>query len=388
VERRYFDWAAAAPPETAVSTLLEMEVPFGNPSSKHTEGRRARKALEDARQRCAAVLEVPAERLYFTSCGTESNALVLHSLLVRQKRYSGGAALPALLYSAVEHPSIRENALLLERLGFPVFCAGVEGDGRVSERSLSRIIAKQGKPRLTAIMAVNNETGAVMDMPKLTKFLRNIDGPPIHIHSDLVQAVGKIPLDIQRWDLDSASFSAHKLGGPRGIGLLYLRKPLEPIYTGGGQEGGVRPGTENTRGALALAECLERRAHPAVVAETYALAVERWKLLISALTSMERCRLIPVEREAEDPRFSPFILQAAFHGIPGEVMVRSLDDAGFAVSTGSACSSGAKTRPVLAAMGLDDTLSFEGFRISQGWSTGVEDIEALIEAIGKILREL
>jgi cysteine desulfurase len=182
--------------------------------------------------------------------------------------------------------------------------------------------------------------------------------------------------------------SAHKLGGPRGIGLLYLRKPLETLYAGGGQEGGIRPCTENTAGALALASCLERRALPEIVGAEYREACRRWKGLINALKTLKRCSLIPEDREEEDPRFSPWILQAAFEGIPGEVMVRALDDAGFAVSTGSACSSAKGNRPVLAAMGVDAQRSFEGIRISQGWSTTTEEIERLIEAIQGILRFL
>jgi cysteine desulfurase len=234
-------------------------------------------------------------------------------------------------------------------------------------------------------MAVNNETGAINPMGELSAVLRSGERPPIHFHSDLVQAIGKVPVDITGWDLDSASFSAHKLGGPRGIGLLYLKKPLEPLFTGGDQEGGIRPGTENTAGALAMADCLERRAAAERLGEEIAGARRRWKRLIGALKKIRRCTLIPEDREEEDRRFSPWILQARFGDVPGEVMVRALDDAGFAVSTGSACSSKSPERPVLAAMGLGESVRLEGIRISQGWSTSMEDIEALIEGINGVL---
>jgi cysteine desulfurase len=288
----------------------------------------------------------------------------------------------------VEHPSVRENGAILERLGKPLTRIGVEKDGRISEKTLEAALKKAEDPRLAAVMAVNNETGAVMDIPALAEVLRKAAGASIHLHCDLVQAAGKIPVDLRSWDVDSASLSAHKLGGPRGIGLLYLRKPLETLCAGGGQEGRIRPGTENTAGALALAECLERRACPETAAAEYGQAAGRWKALIAALKAMPRCTLIPQDREEEDGRFSPYILQAAFRGIPGEVMARSLDDAGFAVSTGSACSSGEQDRPVLAAMGIDKTTAFEGIRISQGWQTAMEDIAALTEGINRILREL
>jgi cysteine desulfurase len=380
MERRiYFDWAATAPPLPPPET----EAPFGNPSSKHLEGRKAREALEKARERCAAVLGVSPGTLYFSSGGTESNALVLHSLLLRRSR---GETM--LLYSAVEHPSVRENAAVLGRLGKAAAPIGVENDGRVSRRTLGKALDKHGLPRLVAIMAVNNETGAMADLPDLAAELRSREGPPVHIHSDMVQAVGKVPVDLAYWDLDSAGLSAHKLGGPRGIGLLYLKKPLDPLYTGGGQERGIRPGTENTAGALALAACLERRAQRETVEADFAAAAERWQVLITALRSLDRCSILPGDRGERDLRFSPYILQAAFSGIPGEVMVRALDDAGFAVSTGSACSTASASRPVLAAMGVAEHTALEGVRFSQGWTTTMDDIEQLARAIRSILQTL
>jgi cysteine desulfurase len=375
MDRYYFDWAATAPPVDIPSPP-----PFGNPSSRHLEGRLARQALEDARGRCAGVLGVQPRELYFTSGGTESNALVLQSLLLRKN--------VSFLISAVEHPSIRENALTLERLGIGLGHIAVEHDGRVSEKTLETALAKMPGPRFAAIMGVNNETGAITDLGSVTKVLRRKPGAPIHIHSDLAQALGKIPLDLPRWDIDSASFSAHKIGGPRGIGLLWLRKPLSVLTVGGGQEGGVRPGTENTAGACALAYCMERLAGPQEAEARRAAAAARWKRLIQALRSMDRCSLIPADRGDEDPNFSPWILQAGFRNIPGEVMARALDDAGFAVSTGSACSSREQRRPVLLAMGVSAEQSLEGIRISQGWTTTMEEIEQLLAAIETILETL
>jgi cysteine desulfurase len=351
---------------------------FGNPSSLHEEGRRAKEALESARARCAAVLGVNPENICFTAGGTESNAIALHSLLMRQKKL-------CFLYSAVEHPSVRETCLRLERLGLYPSVIGVEKDGRVSPAQLARAFEKNSGARFAAVMAVNNETGAVMDMKALPEIVRRREGGPVHFHSDLVQAAGKIPLDIKGWDIDSASVSAHKIGGPRGIGLLYLKQPLESLYAGGGQEGGVRPGTENTAGALALAACLEEHAAPGAVKAAGEEASRRWSRLIGELKKNPRCSLIPEDRVENDVRFSPWILQARFRDVPGEVMVRALDSEGFAVSTGSACSSSSPERPVLHAMGLDEHARLEGIRISQGWSTTMEDIDALLEGIEKAL---
>ncbi|MDR1249424.1 MAG: cysteine desulfurase [Treponema sp.] len=375
MDRHYFDWAATARPLDALPPT-----PFGNPSSRHLEGRLARQALEDARERCAKVLGVRQKELCFTSGGTESNVLALQSLLLRENA--------SCLVSAVEHPSISENAFVLERLGIVLGSIGVEPDGRVSEKTLENALEKLPGARFAAIMGVNNETGAVMDLGGLTRILRRRLGAPVHVHSDLAQALGKIPLDIPRWDIDSASFSAHKIGGPRGIGLLWLRKPLKVLTAGGGQEGGIRPGTENTGGACALADCMELLADPQKAEANYEAAAARWRRLIQALRNMGRCFLIPDTREDQDPKFSPWILQAGFRNIPGEVMARTLDDAGFAVSTGSACSSRKQQRPVLLAMGISAPRSFEGIRISQGWTTTMEEIEALIAAIATILETL
>ncbi|MDR1444505.1 MAG: cysteine desulfurase [Treponema sp.] len=378
-QRRYFDWAATAPGETDDAPDRE-GFPFGNPSSLHAEGRAARDLMEQARSRCAAALGVSPETIYFSSGGTESNALVIHSFLLR--RGTGG-----FLYSAVEHPSVRENCRVLERLGKTVGLIPVETDGRVSGAGLERSLEKYRESRFAAIMAVNNETGAINDMEALSALIRGREGPPLHIHCDMVQAAGKIPVDISRWDIDSASVSAHKLGGPRGIGLLYLRRPLETLYRGGGQERGIRAGTENIAGALALASCLERRLEGLEASRRAATA--RLDRLMKALEAGGRYSPIPADRkDAADGRFSPYILQAAFDGVPGELMTRALDQAGFAVSTGSACSSARQERPVLEAMGLDPKRRLEGIRISQGWSTTGEDIELLIRAVGEVLNYL
>jgi cysteine desulfurase len=373
--RHYFDWAATAPPDFPHD---EPEI-FGNPSSHHSEGRAAKLLLEDARSRCAAVLNVAAQALYFTSGGTESNCIPVHSNLFR--RGPG-----RVIVSDAEHSSIRENVEIVERLGRPTGKIAVDSSGRVSGRLLEKALEKYSDVRFAAIMAVNNETGAITDMAEVRDVLREHPGPPIHFHCDLVQATGKIPVDIPLWDIDSASISAHKIGGPRGIGLLYLRHPLDVLCSGGGQESKIRPGTENTAGALALAACLESRAKPETVKTEYTLATRRWKKFTSALKQMDRCVFIPQERD--ENAFSPYILQAAFRGVPGEVMARALDDLGFAVSTGSACSSSSPERPVLSAMGIEESLSLEGIRISQGWTTTDEEIDLLLEAIAEVLKYL
>jgi cysteine desulfurase len=382
--RRYFDWAATAIP--GLPPEANSGLPYGNPSSPHAEGREAKKALEDARSRCAAILGVGREELFFTSGGTESNAIVLFSLLCKP-RAAGTAEKAELLYSAAEHPSIRENRPVLEKCGIPCAEIAIADDGRVSQAALEKALTKNTRARMAALMAVNNETGAVNDVKALSALAKSRK-ESLHIHCDLVQAAGKIPVDIGGWGIDSASLSAHKIGGPRGIGLLWLKKPLPVLVRGGGQEGRIRPGTENTAGALELARVLEERAAPKALRVFRGEAAARMAALLGRLRRIPRFVPIPVSRTDEDPRFSPWILQAAFFGIPGEVMVRALDEKGFAVSTGSACSSADKKRPVLDAMGLDPETAFSGIRISQGWSTTMDDIEALAEAAEELCEKL
>ncbi|MDR0463834.1 MAG: aminotransferase class V-fold PLP-dependent enzyme [Treponema sp.] len=400
-ERRiYFDWAACAP-ETIRSRFSFID---GNPSSQHAEGRAAKLALESARERAASVLNVPPESLYFTSGGTESNSIALFSNLTRPGKGQ-------VISSMGEHASIREGMETLVKMGKSAGKIKIDSTGRVTRDTLKKALSQYDDTRFAAVMSVNNETGAVTDIASLTEVMRNCKAP-VHIHCDIVQAAGKIPVDLKKWDIDSASISAHKISGPRGIGLLYLRKPVEVFYSGGGQERGIRGGTENTRGAAALADCLELavkgsgdqrsaiedrvsacgRQEPyrmfSGVEDEYIRAKARWKKLITSLLSIKRCTLIPKERTADDDRFSPYILQVAFNDIPGEVMARALDDLGFAVSTGSACSSSSPERPVLEAMGIDEKLRIEGIRISQGQSTTGEEIDLLLEGISEVLRFL
>jgi len=380
-KRYYFDWAASAP---YIETSPSSRVPYGNPSSLHSEGKAAKAALEDARNRCAAVLGVPPATLYFTSGGTESNAIALFSNLMRKGQGRSIA-------SRAEHSSVREAMETLERMGKPTGTITVDSAGKVTAENLEKALNKYGDVRFASVMSVNNETGAVTDIASIRDVIRKHSSPSVHLHCDLVQAAGKIPLDIEKWELDSASLSAHKIGGPKGIGLLYLRRPRSDIdifYTGGGQEKGIRGGTENIEGASVFAACLEKHSGSQAVPANYEKAEPRWSKLIASLAAMERCTIIPKERTVAGESFSPYILQAAFKGIPGEVMARALDDLGFAVSTGSACSSSSPERPVLAAMGIKEDLRIEGIRISQGYSTTDEEIEYFLNAVLEVLKFL
>ena len=375
--RGYFDWAATAPQD-----LLDLNAPFANPSSRHREGRAAREALEGAREDCAAALGVPPETIYFTSGGTESNCIAIYSLLARQS----GARM---LASAGEHSSVRENARNLERLGRKYGEIPLDGSGRVTPELLARALEKYPDARRIAIMAVNNETGAISDTGALRRALDSSGRPRAHLHCDAVQALGKIPVELQLWGVDSASFSAHKIGGPRGIGILYLRKPIDALCLGGGQEKRVRAGTENVAGAMALARCMKARAHPEALRAEGEKACARMERLLRGLEKTGRLSIIPASRAPEGgDGFSPYIVQVAFRDAPGEALARALDDMGYAVSTGAACSSSSQDRPTLAAMGISEKQMLEGIRVSQGWATTDAEIDGLIGATLEALKFL
>ena len=409
MKRFYFDWAAAAPP--AFPPLAEF--PFGNPSSQHSEGRRAAEALKDARRRSAAALSVPEDCLYWTSGATESNAIVILSRLLRPGHNQNDCSIT----SAVEHPSCLRNFQTLEQAGSTVIYLKPDRTGHIDEEALDRALNAQRQTSLAAIQWVNSETGAIQNIPRLCALIRAGTARPVHIHSDCVQALGKIPINLEKSGLDSAAFSAHKIGGQRGIGLLYLKKPLNALVKGGGQEQGIRPGTENLAGALDFARCLERCLPPAALLANYEAACRRLRRLFDGLHQTGICTIVPACRSTEPANngaghttnadadggsgagggtgggsgaglFSPYILSAAFRGIPGEVMVRALDAEGFAVSTGSACSSAQKKRTTARAAGIDEKTAFETIRISQGSTTTESDIDSLLAAIQKICASL
>jgi len=380
----YLDWAATAPPdpETIEEHARVAAGAFGNPSSDHAAGKAARELLQSARIRAARHLGARPEQVIFTSCGTESNNIVMLSLLLRKRTGS-------VVVSGIEHPSVFEPARLLAEMGFAVRFVPAERNGIVSPDRLLQAVDET--TLLVALMYVNNETGAIQPVREVATLLAErarTGGRPIHLHSDCVQALGKLPVDCSALGLDSASFSGHKLGAPRGCGLLYLKRPLVPLYRGGGQESDLRPGTENLPAICATALAIERHA-AAAGAEGRARAADLKGLLIERIGSIEGHRFIPPEVETEPERYSPFILNVAFPPMPGEVLVRLMNDRGYAISTGSACSARKqKHLRVLQAMGVDHDLAFSAIRVSTGYTTTRAEIEAFSADLARAVASL
>ncbi len=356
----YLDHNATTPllPE-ARDALVEALSAFGNPSSPHQAGRTARTLLEDARKRIARRLEVSPQEVLFTSGGSESNNTVLQQVVL-----DSGAR--HLITSAVEHPSVLEPARALNQL--PEVSATqlpVNEQGQVHPDAL----ADQLRPetRLVSVMAANNETGARQPLAALSALCRS---QGIGFHSDVTQALGKLPLD---WNLlDYATAASHKLGGPKGIGLLYVRKqtPLHPLIWGGKQERVRRAGTESVALACGFATALEWFLdHQDALQQQFQEARQRVLPLVEALPGYFR-------NSPQDADCLPHTLNFGITGLSAETLLISLDLDGIGVSTGSACSSGAlEASPVLLAQGRSREQARASLRVSWGWNTPPEALE-------------
>lgn len=380
----YFDWAAAAPFEDSIlNEALEISKRFyANPSSIHRAGLQAKDILQEYRQRTALCLGVPSDTLFYTSGGTESNQLIIVSLLLRPAKGS-------IVISAIEHPAVKEQTLMLKHCGWETILVPPDSDGIISPAA---VISKvRDDTALVCVMAVNNETGIIQPVNDIAQALNDTypgkKKPKFHV--DAVQAAGKIPFDFSNPLIDSASISAHKLGGPRGIGLLHMKARQEPFMRGGGQENGIRSGTENLFGVIALGLCLENFAFSSNFHDRLLTQKNMTTNFITQLTSIPSCTLLPQTRQKKencdqtgyDNRFSPWIIQAAFSGIPAEVLVRALSEKNIFISSGSACSSRRLSRPVLEAMGISKELQSSAVRFSFGYNTTEKEMSILIEAL-------
>ena len=387
----YFDWAATAPSdEKILRESLEIALQYdGNPSATHKIGSSARKILEEARASCAKSLGVNSNQVIFTSGGTESDHIPLLSVLNSPKK-------GRIILSAIEHPALREECAMLKKQGFEVVSVNPDKNGFICADSIVENLTPD--TLFVTVMAVNNETGCVQPIYEIadaiTKWAAGKKKP--HFHVDCVQAAGKIPLDLSHKGIDSAALSAHKISGPRGIGILYLSKPVNSFLVGGGQEQNIRSGTENLFGAVAFSKCLEKYYLNEKALNQQAKnrfeEQKEWTLdFLKKLKTIEKCQLVPVLREdfseEAQAKFSPWVVQAAFVGIPGNVMVRALDAKGFCISTGSACSAKKQSRPILAAMKLSREIQDSAVRFSFGPATKKQAIEDLFEAVKEIVSE-
>ena len=339
-----------------------------NPSSVHRDGQRARNRLEDARGQVARLLGCGAKEIVFTSGGTEADNLAVLGAVRASPR-----AARHVVTTAIEHPAVLNACRQLERESVEVTYVRPERDGWVSPEAVRA--ALRADTVLVSAMHANNETGVVQPVAEIGRIAREAG---VLFHIDGVQAAGKIPVDVEELGADLYSISGHKINAPKGVGALYVRKgvTLQPLQFGGRHEGGRRAGTENVAGAVALG-----------AAAGWALAhlEEQARVYSQVRYRIER----RVAGEIPDvmvngwtaPRL-PNTVNIAFDGIEGEALVIALDLRGFAVSSGSACSSGAvEPSPVLIAMGLEAAQAKSSLRFSVGRGNTVEQADALVDAI-------
>jgi len=352
--RHYLDWNATAPvrPQARAAMLDALDA-AGNPSSVHLEGRAARRLVEAARERVAALVGARPVEVAFASGGTEANAMAL-------------AGVDAALVSAVEHDSVLAAAPQAAR-------APVDTEGVVDLDALERLLATE-RPALVSVMLANNETGVIQPVAKAAALAREHGA---RVHCDAVQAVGKIAVDFATLGVDLMTVSAHKLGGPKGVGALIVRDGIElvPLIHGGGQEQRRRAGTENVAGIAGFGAAA--RAALSELETAGARIVELRKRIEHATTELAPEAVIYGTGAARLPNTTCI----GMPGVPAETQVMALDLAGVAVSAGAACSSGKVARShVLEAMGVDADAAGCAIRVSLGWGSSEADADAFVSA--------
>ena len=369
----YLDHNATTPlaPAVRAAMLPWLGERFGNASSRHEYGRAARKAIDEARAQVAAAVGAHPTEVIFTSGGSEANNLFI----------KGAAALmkPGLVaVSAIEHPCVREPARQLTKSGWRCEEIAVDAAGRIDEQSFETLLAD--KPRLVSAMLANNETGVIQNVAALAAAVKAKGG---WMHCDAVQALGKIPLDFRALGVHGLTVSAHKIQGPLGAGALVLDKRVElaPLVAGGGQERTLRSGTENVMAIVGFGVACELAA---AEIDTRAARLAKLQQRLEAGLTQMGARIF----SAAAPRLSNTSF-FAIAGVDGETLVGKLDRAGFAVASGSACSS-ANPEPshTLLAMGVEAGVARAAVRVSLGAGNSEQDVDGFLKALGDNLASL
>ena len=369
------DNAASTPVHEDVlnSMLPFMREQYGNPSSIHRYGRLARKAIEKARKQVASLINADPEEIFFTSGGTESNNLALNGLAMK---YQDGR----IITSSIEHDAILQPCKKLSGLGFDVVYVPVNHFGMVDLEELQNCISEN--TRLISIMFGNNEVGTIQPISKIAKICGDNNIP---FHTDAVQATGKITIDVKDLELDLLSVSSHKINGPKGVGALYVKKTLDldPLILGGGQEHGLRSGTENVANIVGFGKACEIAEKNLLNNISY-LEDLKHSLVENVLKKIPKVTLNgdPIQRLPNNAHFT-------FLGINGEDLIIKLDEYGVAASTGSACSVNTqKASHVLESMGFSHEQITGSLRLTVGIFNNPQEIMETTEILSKVVKEL
>ena len=373
----YLDHAATTPvTEAALAAML----PFfrdcpGNASAVYANGREARKAVEAARKQTAAAIGAEPAEILFTAGGSESDNLAIKGTAFALKDKGRH-----IITSAIEHPAVLNACRWMEKQGFEVTYVAPDRQGRIEPEKITAAIRPDTV--LISVMAANNEVGTVEPAAEIGQIAR---GHGILFHTDAVQAVGSIPVNVHEMHADLLSLSAHKFGGPKGAGVLYVRRGtrLDPLIHGGEQERGLRAGTENTAGIVGLGKAIEEAVNQ-LTAHAERMAVLRDRLVQGILMNVPGSHL----NGSETGRL-PNNANIRFDGIDGEALLLRLDLAGIAASSGSACTAGSqKVSHVLRAMGLTEEQAKSSLRMTVGPENTEEEIDKAVRVVKGIVEDL
>jgi len=373
----YLDNAATTPVDKRV---LEAMLPyysdvFGNPSSLHSHGQEAKKAIEEAREKVAKALGADSEEIYFTSGGSESDNWALKGVAYALKEKGNH-----IITTEIEHHAVLHTCRYLEKEGFKVTYLPVDEYGLVKPEDLKKAITD--KTILVSIMFANNEIGTIEPIEELVKIAHEKN---IYFHTDAVQAVGNVPIDVKKLDVDLLSLSAHKIYGPKGVGALYIKKgvKIHSLIQGGTQEKNRRAGTENVPGIVGLGEAIELITKN-LDSHINKLTFLRDKLINGILEKIPYTRL-----NGHPTKRLPGNVNVSFEFIDGESLILNLDMAGICASSGSACTSGSlEPSHVLLAIGLSKELARGSLRLTIGKDNTEEDIDKVLEALPQIVKRL
>jgi cysteine desulfurase len=369
----YFDHSATTPLDIKVSELMKAvaDAHFGNPSSIHKYGQKARAVIEKSRRQIADALGVKSRNIIFTGGGSEANNMVLQNLLYNDKKH--------VITSAIEHPAILKVLKHLKKFGVSYTTIPVDKFGMVDPANVESAI--RDDTALISIMYANNEVGTIQPIAEITEIAHKNN---ILLHSDAVQTPGKIPIIMNELNTDLMSFSAHKFYGPKGVGFLYIRDgiKLHPMIIGGGQEKKLRAGTENTPGIAGLGLAMEMASQNLSNARDHLETLERH--FKNRLTD-----IYPQAIYNGHPNLHlPGLISVTIPSVTSDILLINLDMRDMAVSSGSACSSGTvEPSDILKAMHISNQNNISSLRISFGKGNTLEEVDKLIDALDEILKK-
>ena len=374
----YLDNAAstAVHPEVVKEMLPYFDVQYGNPSSIHQFGRKAKNAIQKARKQVATLIGAEPDEILFTSGGTESNNTIFYGI-----KFQGGKFEPShIITSSIEHDAVLEPVREFEKNGVQVTYLPVDEHGLVNPDDITKSISEQTV--MVSIMFANNEVGTIQPIKEISKICNKYQIP---LHTDAVQAVGKVPINVKELGVDALSISSHKINGPKGVGALFIKKgfTVAANIVGGGQENGMRSGTENVASIVGFGKACE------IAKDKLSDNISHFQTLHSSILS-KVVKEIPHVKLNGHPQNRIFNnIHLTFLGVNGEDLIIKLDEHGIAASTGSACSVHTqKASHVLKAMGFNHEQITGSLRISFGYTNTLDEVEQTVEVLKKVVGEL